>query len=96
MQEIDKYARENVAKLLVGNKSDLASKRLVETQAGKDMADKLNIKFLETSAAGGQHVEHAFMTMAQEIKSGMEKIPLSGNEGMSVSGPMGNQKSGCC
>lgn len=35
LQEIDRYACENVNKLLVGNKCDLTAKRAVETQAAK-------------------------------------------------------------
>jgi Ras-related protein Rab-1A len=35
MQEIEKYAKDNVSKLLVGNKSDLAGNRAVSEQDGK-------------------------------------------------------------
>jgi len=35
LSEIDRYACENVNKLLVGNKSDLDSKRQVDTQEAK-------------------------------------------------------------
>jgi hypothetical protein len=35
LQEIDRYASESVNKLLVGNKSDLQSKRAVETTVAK-------------------------------------------------------------
>jgi hypothetical protein len=35
LQEIDRYACENVNKLLVGNKCDLTAKRAVETQTAK-------------------------------------------------------------
>ena len=35
LNEIDRYACENVNKLLVGNKSDMDSKRQVETQEAK-------------------------------------------------------------
>jgi GTPase SAR1 family protein len=37
LNEIDRYANENVNKLLVGNKSDLTSKRVVEYQTAKVM-----------------------------------------------------------
>ena len=36
LHEIDRYAAENVNKLLVGNKSDLTAKRVVTTEQGKD------------------------------------------------------------
>lgn len=35
LNEIDRYASENVNKLLVGNKSDLTSKRVVDYQTAK-------------------------------------------------------------
>ncbi|KAI0811263.1 GTP-binding protein ypt1 [Irpex lacteus] len=50
LQEIDRYASEGVNKLLVGNKSDLTSKKVVEYSVAKDFADQLSIPFLETSA----------------------------------------------
>ena len=56
-------------KLLVGNKSDLTSKRVVSFDAAKEFADNLGIEFLETSAKNATNVEQAFMTMAAQIKN---------------------------
>ncbi|EPT05962.1 hypothetical protein FOMPIDRAFT_1044442 [Fomitopsis schrenkii] len=71
LQEIDRYASEGVNKLLVGNKSDLTSKKVVEYSAAKEFADQLNIPFLETSAKNATNVEQAFLTMAKQIKDRM-------------------------
>lgn len=68
LQEIDRYANENVNKLLVGNKSDLVNKKVVEFAAAKEFADSLGIPFLETSAKNASNVEEAFLTMARQIK----------------------------
>jgi hypothetical protein len=73
-----------VNKLLVGNKSDLTSKKVVEYTVAKvdllsfgfpmvkcgfqEFADQLNIPFLETSAKNATNVEQAFLTMAKHIK----------------------------
>jgi len=50
LQEIDRYASENVNKLLVGNKCDLTTKRAIETNVANEYADQLSIPFLEASA----------------------------------------------
>lgn len=68
LQEIDRYAVEGVNKLLVGNKSDLATKKVVEYAEAKAFADELGIPFLETSAKNATNVEQAFLTMSKQIK----------------------------
>ena len=73
LQEIDRYACDNVNKLLVGNKCDLTQKKTVEYAAAKEYADSLGrewvllygmltvslegIPFLETSAKNATNVE---------------------------------------
>ena len=97
LTEIDKYARDNVSKLLVGNKMDFgdsdAKLRQVSHSKGKEYADELGIDFLETSAKTGTFVDTAFLMMASEIKKKM-------NDGPSKSGgtKVGEKKSegGCC
>lgn len=103
LQEIDRYACENVNKLLVGNKSDLTSKRAVDTTSAKTFADELRIPFLETSAKNATNVEQAFLTMATEIKNRMVSTNSGGpgpkNGGVRpnlASQPVKPAKSGCC
>lgn len=76
LQEIDRYATENVNKLLVGNKCDLKSRRTVDFQVAKDFADSLGIPYIETSAKDSTNVERIFHTMASEIKK--RQSPISG------------------
>jgi len=97
LSEIDKYARENVNKLLVGNKADAAegadSSRQVAMDDGKKFAESKDIPFLETSAKTGTFVDTAFLMMAHEIKNKMNST--SGSSGGSkLSG--GEEKKGCC
>merc|ERR1712139_163289 len=68
LHEIDRYASENVNKLLVGNKCDLTTKKVVDFNTAKEFADGLGIPFLETSAKNSTNVEDAFITMATEIQ----------------------------
>lgn len=101
LQEIDRYACENVNKLLVGNKSDLTTKKVVDYTTAKEFADQLGIPFLETSAKNATNVEQAFMTMAAEIKNRMgpptTEANLRGTDGKINPGtPVQPRGSGCC
>ncbi|KAF9102363.1 GTP-binding protein of the rab [Mortierella sp. AM989] len=88
LSEIERYASENVNKLLVGNKSDLVNKKVVEYTAAKEFADQIGIPFLETSAKSATNVEQAFMTMAKQIKDRM------GSATVNSAGPSKNIKVG--
>ena len=68
MQEIERYASEDVKKLIIGNKSDLVEKKVVEYSVAKEFADSLSIPFIETSAKNSTNVEEAFTMMAKTIK----------------------------
>lgn len=100
LHEIDRYASENVNKLLVGNKSDLTSKRAVTFDQGKEFADSLGIEFLETSAKNSTNVEKAFMTMAAQIKSRMKSQPVPNNNAkgtkLTAGSNVSNNNGGCC
>ncbi|RXH94851.1 hypothetical protein DVH24_024535 [Malus domestica] len=69
LNEIDRYASENVNKLLVGNKADLTANKVVSYETAKAFADEIGIPFMETSAKNATNVEQAFMAMAAEIKN---------------------------
>nr|QOL01262.1 putative extracellular protein TR9_067 [Trebouxia lynnae] len=100
LNEIDRYANENVNKLLVGNKSDLTAKKVVDFQTAKAFADEIGIPFLETSAKNATNVEQAFMTMAGEIKNRMASQPVVNNKPSTIrpgqGKPVTASKSGCC
>lgn len=65
--------------MLVGNKSDLTNKKVVEYAVAKEFADRLNIPFLETSAKNATNVEQAFLTMAKQIKDRMGSNAVNQN-----------------
>uniref|UniRef100_A0AAY5K479 ZRAB1B, member RAS oncogene family a n=1 Tax=Esox lucius TaxID=8010 RepID=A0AAY5K479_ESOLU len=99
LQEIDRYASENVNKLLVGNKCDLTTKKVVDYTTAKEFADSLAIPFLETSAKNATNVEQAFMTMAAEIKKRMGPGATSGGDKPNLkidSTPVRQSGGGCC
>lgn len=66
--EIDRYACENVNKLLVGNKVDLVAGRVVDKNVATEFAESMSIPYIETSAKNASGVEEAFMLMARAIK----------------------------
>ncbi|CAF1152925.1 unnamed protein product [Rotaria sordida] len=69
LNEIDLHADNNVKKLLVGNKSDLTSKRMIDYDKAKKFADSLNIQYVETSAKNSINIEQVFKTVVTEIVS---------------------------
>ncbi|KAB5569008.1 hypothetical protein DKX38_002801 [Salix brachista] len=77
LNEIDRYASDNVNKLLVGNKSDLTANKVVSYETAKAFADEIGIPFMETSAKDATNVEQAFMAMAAEIKDSSEDSLLN-------------------
>jgi Ras-related protein Rab-1A len=78
LTEINKYARENVIVLLVGNKADLAAShpalRQVPTERAKQFADNLGINFIEASAKSGSFVDTVFLMMAHSVFSQMRNV----------------------
>ncbi|KAI8606945.1 ras-related protein rab-1A [Chytriomyces sp. MP71] len=101
LQEIDRYAVEGVNKLLVGNKSDLVDKKVVDTNAAKEFAGTLEIPFLETSAKNSSNVEQAFLTMAKQIKDRMGAATATApnnkaNIKVTAGSAVQTQSGGCC
>lgn len=64
---IEQHASEGVNKILIGNKSDWTDKRAVTEEQGRELADELGIKFMETSAKVNEGVEEAFFTLARSV-----------------------------
>lgn len=62
---IEQHASEGVNKILIGNKSDWTDKRAVTEEQGRELANELGIKFMETSAKVNEGVEEAFFTLAR-------------------------------
>ena len=97
LHEIDRYASENVNKLLVGNKSDLTSKRHVSFEQAKEFADSIGIEFIETSAKNSTNVEKAFMIMASQIKARYKSQPAGGaGNNVRLQGQSVGSSRGCC
>uniref|UniRef100_A0A8C6TD74 RAB1A, member RAS oncogene family b n=1 Tax=Neogobius melanostomus TaxID=47308 RepID=A0A8C6TD74_9GOBI len=103
LQEIDRYASENVNKLLVGNKCDLTTKKVVDYTTAKVYGLSLfsGHPLLETSAKNATNVEQAFMTMAAEIKKRMGPGATAGggekpNVKLTPGTTVKSSSGGCC
>uniref|UniRef100_V9LEA5 Ras-related protein Rab-1A-like protein n=1 Tax=Callorhinchus milii TaxID=7868 RepID=V9LEA5_CALMI len=98
LQEIERYASENVNRLLVGNKCDLLSKKVVDYTVAKEFADSLAVPLLETSAKNSTNVEQAFLAMAADIKSRMGPGTNASAEraNLKINSSPVRPSSGCC
>jgi len=90
LSEVDRYANENTAKLLIGNKADLIDEKQVSEETAQKFADKLGIPFLETSAKTATNVDQAFLTMAKELIKAREQAAANGNTNTKGKGSTGN------
>lgn len=62
---VEQHASDSVDKILIGNKTDWADKRVVSADKGEELAREFGIKFIETSARLNQGVEEVFFTLTR-------------------------------
>mmetsp|Transcript_94983 Transcript_94983/g.238216 ORF Transcript_94983/g.238216 Transcript_94983/m.238216 type:complete len:200 (+) Transcript_94983:112-711(+) len=87
------HGDENVQKILVGNKSDLADKRKVTTEEAGELAKKFGMAFFETSAKTGEHVDDAFLNITDQVFQQRYANKPPDNNGIQLKG--GKKKGGC-
>ncbi|XP_077535886.1 uncharacterized protein LOC144148177 isoform X3 [Haemaphysalis longicornis] len=68
MEAIERYAREDCNKILVGTKSDLTDKAVVNPREAQKWAKEFDMPFFEASAKNATNVEEVFNTMTRLIK----------------------------
>ena len=96
VKDIDNMAPEHVVTMLVGNKSDLSN--IVTSDKAKKYADKLGIKFIETSAKNDNNVYEAFSIIVREIiRKKLSQPPTSEDNNIDLNeSSKGSSKGGCC
>ncbi|XP_038228043.1 ras-related protein Rab-37 isoform X1 [Dermochelys coriacea] len=68
LTEIHEYAQKDVVIMLLGNKADVSSERVIRMEDGESLAREYGVPFMETSAKTGMNVELAFRAIAKELK----------------------------
>merc|ERR1712137_193006 len=67
LEDARKHSNSNMVIMLIGNKSDLESRREVKREEGEAFAREHGLVFMETSAKTAAGVEEAFINTAREI-----------------------------
>ncbi|KKK42189.1 hypothetical protein LCGC14_0604380 [marine sediment metagenome] len=60
-------ASSTISLILVANKVDMEGERVVTTEQGEGLAEKLNLSYIETSAKTGENIDDAFKMLALQI-----------------------------
>ncbi len=67
LKQIDKHAKKDVIKILIGNKEDMIDQKVVDEAEGRSLAQEYGISFFETSAKSGKNLDDVFYTLSKEI-----------------------------
>ena len=67
MIDIDKFAKQGVLRLLIGNKIDLNDNRQVTKEAGETLANKFGVNFFEVSAKDNININELFLETAKSL-----------------------------
>jgi len=105
IQDVHTYAESNVSIVLIGNKCDLESKKVVEESRGRELAEEYSIPFFQTSAKADINVQEAFTCLVNAVcqrlfadqKGGKEKSPAKAATDVDIDKkPDGGGGSKCC
>lgn len=92
------HLQASTPKLLVGNKLDLAGQRTVKLADAQELADRLNMSYLETSAKNNQNIRQAFETLTRSMLAQVSTTePMKGiGAGTRVKDGKSIKKGNCC
>uniref|UniRef100_A0A4W6CPP8 RAB2A, member RAS oncogene family n=1 Tax=Lates calcarifer TaxID=8187 RepID=A0A4W6CPP8_LATCA len=112
LEDARQHSNSNMVIMLIGNKSDLESRREVKKEEGEAFAREHGLIFMETSAKTASNVEEAFINTAKEIyekiqegvfdinneANGIKIGPQHPTTNSTLSGSQGGQQAGggCC
>ena len=93
---IDKFAKSNVLRILVGNKTDLVEKRQITTEEGKQLAESYGLKYYEISALKITGLNEMFEDVAKEYVEIYEQKAYKNFQLNNIDNNKKKKKSGCC
>lgn len=95
VEEVRRYVP-SAPLLLVGNKCDLEENRQVPKEDGEELAKRLGLIFLETSAKTSYNIEEAFQEMAQQLIKDAPNKPKNDPTPVNLNAANDNKKKGKC
>jgi GTPase SAR1 family protein len=67
LEEIERHGNTHCATVLIGNKTDLHSKRQVSEDEGLEFANKNKLDYIECSALNATNIDLVFETIAKKV-----------------------------
>ena len=96
LKQIEKHAKENVFKFLVGNKSDLIDERKVTYEEAKQYADEHDLPYIETSAKEGININELFDSSIKTFLSMSKSFGGEKNIKLNSQSTNSSERNYCC
>ena len=71
LKELDMYGQSEAPKVVLGNKSDVSSKRRVDSGTAQEWADGWRLPLIETSCRSGENIETPVIKLIMALKKQM-------------------------
>ena len=96
LKQIEKHAKENVFKFLVGNKSDLVEQRKISYDEAKQYADEHELPYIETSAKEGININELFDSSIKSFLNNNNNFSGEKNIKLNSQNTNSSEKGICC
>lgn len=102
LSDIHEYAHSDVIVMLIANKVDRTTERVVSREMGEKLASEYDVTYVETSAKTGLNVEFCFKAIGQAL---LQQIDSTTSNGESPTQTLNNlvqlnrqtdEQSSCC